>query len=184
MTLSDFGESGVPELLISAPFAGIGGRQRGGVITLKQQSDWESGREYLVPGDIDWDFTGEQDFEQLGASLTAGPGFVAVGSSTFRITAMEDGSFSEDDLQAAGHVNIFKANSSFEIVGSSEFGALGCSLAVVEMTMDGGESKSLLAVGESSAGSVSGGYLQTGSVHLYQVDTQVESVVEVASFSG
>ena len=111
MTLSDFGESSVPELLISALFAGIGGRQRGGVITIKVQSDWESGREYLVPGDIDWDFTGQQDFEQLGVSLTAGPGFVAVGSSTFRITAMEDGSFSEDDLQAAGHVKIFKKSS-------------------------------------------------------------------------
>ena len=183
MTLSDFGESGVPELLISAPYAGIGGRQRGGVITIRQQSDWESGREYLVPGDIDWDFIGEQDFEQLGVSITAAPGFVAVGSSMFRISAMEDGSFSEDDLQAAGHVKIYKANSSSEIVGTSEFGALGCSLALVEMTV-GGESKSLLAVGESSADSVSGGYLQTGSVHLYQVDSQVEAVEEVASFSG
>merc|ERR1719341_2509419 len=66
MTLSDFGESGVPELLISAPFAGIGGRQRGGVITIKKQSDWQSGRESLVPGDIHWEFTGEQDFEQFG----------------------------------------------------------------------------------------------------------------------
>ena len=59
MTLSDFGESGVPELMISAPFAGIGGRQRGGVITIKQQSNWDSGKEYLVPGDIKWDITGK-----------------------------------------------------------------------------------------------------------------------------
>ena len=74
-------------------------------------------------------------------------------------------------------------NSLLEIVGTSEFGALGSSLAVVNMTV-GGESKSLLAAGESSGDSVSGGYLQTGSVHLYQVDTEAGTVEEVASLSG
>merc|ERR1711892_461911 len=153
-----------------------------GMIMIKQDMDWELGREYLVPGDIAWDITGEQDFEQIG-TIAAASGFVAVGSPTYRLATMEDGSFNEDDLQTTGHVNIFMENSVLEIVGTSEFGALGCSLAVVNMTVDG-ESKSLLAVGESSAESVSGGYLQTGSVHLYQVDTQAGTVEEVASLSG
>ena len=68
---------------------------------------------------------------------------------------------SEVWVSLAGHVKIFKTSSSFEIVGTSEFGALGCSLALVNMTMSGGP-KTLLAVGESFADSVSVGYMQTG----------------------
>ena len=181
MTFSESREDG-PVVVVSAPFAGIGGRQRGGMIMIKQDMDWELGGEYLVPRDIAWDITGEQDFEQIG-TIAAASGFVAVGSPTYRLAAMEDGSFNENDLQTTGHVNIFMENSVLEIVGTSEFGALGSSLAVVNMTV-GGESKSLLAAGESSGDSVTGGYLQTGSVHLYQVDTEAGTVEEVASLSG
>ena len=51
MTLLELSSGAAPELLISAPFAGIGGRQRGGVVTMRQNADWEIGREYLVPTD-------------------------------------------------------------------------------------------------------------------------------------
>ena len=185
---AEFGEDGGgPVVVITAPNAGIGGRQRGGFITLRQQSGWKTGKEYLVPGDpindnLDWDYGGDQDFEQIG-TIVASAGFVAIGSPTFRVSALGDGGYSEEDVQAAGHVTVLMDGADLEIVGTAEFGSLGSSLAVVNMTMEG-EYKSLLAVGESSADSESGGYLQTGRVRLYQVDTMAGTVEEVATISG
>ena len=175
------GEEG-PFLLIGGKFAGIGGRQKGGVIKIKQQSDWEVGREYFVPADIEWSIVGDQDYQQI-SSVTGGTGFVAVGSPTFRLAAMEDGNYNEDDLQTTGHVQIIMKSGIQEIIGTAEFGALGSSLAVVNITLDG-ERKTLLAAGESSADSAHGGYLQTGRVRLYQVDTEGGMVEEVATLSG
>jgi len=186
MTLSQssniFGEDSGLEVWIGAQSAGIEGRQRGAIISVKQDINWESGREYTVPGDIEWVITGQQDFEQLG-TIIAGPGYRAVASPTFRLAAMEDGSYSEDDVQATGHVNIIMESGTVEIVGSTEFGALGSSLAVVNMTV-AGELRTLLAVGESSADSEPGGYLQTGRVHLYQVNNMEGEVEKVGTFSG
>ena len=180
--LEEFAEEKGPFLLIGGQFAGIGGRQKGGMVKIKQQSDWEAGREYLVPGDIEWSIVGDQDFQQI-SSVTEGAGFVAVGSPTFRLAAMEDGNYNEDDLQTTGHVKIIMKSKVHEIIGTAEFGALGSSLAVVNITLDG-ERKTLLAAGESSADSAPGGYLQTGRVHLYQVDTMAGVVEEVATLSG
>merc|ERR1719369_264701 len=181
MTLMDYSP---PELLISAPFAGAGGRQRGGVVGVGQVGNWEIGREYLVPSEIPFYVTGEMDFQQLGSSLIRTTiGFDAFGSSNFRVSMAEDGSYSEEDIQAAGHVKILMPNSTQDLVGSSEFGSLGCSLAAVNMTLHG-VSRPLLAVGECSADSRGGGYLQTGNVLLYEVDYLAGSIEQVASFSG
>merc|ERR1719158_479950 len=152
------------------------------MIAVKKDTEWEYGQEYTVPGDLDWVITGSQDFEQIGA-LTEGPGYLAIASPTFRVAATEDGDYSEKDVQAACHVNIIMESGVQEILGAVEFGALGSSMAVVNMTI-AGEKQSLLAVGESSADSGPGGYLQTGRVHLYQVDTVSGVVEEVATISG
>ena len=170
------------ELWVSAPNAGFGGKQRGGVIKISS-GDWEAGRDYIVSRDIEWAAIGEQDYEHLGTSITTGPGFVAIGSSTFRISELQDGGYDEKDIQVAGRVKIFMADNVTEIQGTTEFGALGSSLVVVNLTI-GGELASFLAIGESSADSMGGEHSQTGRVHLYRIDAHLNLVQYMATLSG
>jgi len=170
------------ELWVSAPNAGLGGKQRGGVVRISG-GEWETGKVYFVPRDLEWAASGEQDYEHLGSSITTGPGFVAIGSSTFRISELQDGGYDENDIQVAGKVKIFMADNVTEIQGTTEFGALGSSLAVVNLTI-GGELASFLAIGESSADSMGGEHSQTGRVHLYRIDAQLNLVQYMATLSG
>ena len=46
-------------------------------------------RDYMVPDDLSWSFTGNQDFEHFGSSITVSDHFdtIVIGSPTYRVSA-------------------------------------------------------------------------------------------------
>ena len=162
-------------VMVGAPTAGAGGRLRGAVLEV-MAGEWEEGREYLVPGDLDWLVTGSQDFQQFGSSLSADQGLVAVGSPSYRVAANGDSSFSAADLEMAGRVSVFSVSGSsvtllHQETGESQSSSLGSSSVFTEMKV-GGERRRYLAIGQPSSDSTSDqDHVQTGSVLLLDLVT-------------
>lgn len=161
-------------VLVGAPTAGAGGRMKGAVLEVVAGRDWEEGREYRVPGDLDWLLTGSQDFQQFGSSLSTDQDLVAVGSPSYRIAANGDSTFSSEDIEMAGEVVVVRLSGQevtplHQETGGSQASALGTSTAFVEMKV-GGERRRYLAMGQPSSDSTSDpDHVQTGSVLLKDI---------------
>jgi len=157
-------ETGV---VVGAPYAGVGGYQRGAALAL--DSEMEAGHVYTVPGDLSWmpGSEGTQDYERSASSLhflSAASGVGLIGSPSARACAQQDCSYSEEDVQAAGKLRaVYEGVELVSITGSREFGGLGASLAVVNLTV-GGITEEVLVVGEPGANSDDGGREQAGRV--------------------
>merc|ERR1719209_321149 len=177
-------------VVVGAPYAGVGGYQRGAALAL--DSEMEEGGVYTVPGDLSWlpGSEGSQDYERSASSLQffhAEDGFLSgvglIGSPTARACAQQDCSYSEEDFQAAGKLRAVSEGVELaSITGSREFGGLGTSLAVVNLTV-GGILEEVLVVGEPGADSDDGGREQAGRIRLYKSGESFISE-EVAAMSG
>lgn len=124
-------------LYLGAPNAGAGGNQRGGVVVINETILAERTK-INIPDDVGWSYTGVQDYEHFGSSIAVTEKAIVVGSPTFRVTSSKDQpKYSQDDLQAAGKVTIFKENEGFEMAGRHSFDGLGSSLTTVSAKIDG-----------------------------------------------
>jgi len=170
-------------VLVGAPYAGLGGYQRGAALAL--DFDMEVGGVYTVPGDLAWlpGSEGSQDYERSASSLlfsNTEDSFL-VGSPMTRVCAQEDCGFSVEDVQAAGKIRSIREGAELAgLVGTREFGGLGASVTFANLTV-GGSLDEVLVVSEPGADSDDGGRDQSGRIRLYQDGMFLE---EIAAISG
>jgi len=167
------------DLFIGAPEAGAGGSQRGAVLRIS--ADNRMSGHYSIPDDVPWTYTGSQDYEHFGDSISASQSseMVCIGSPTFKYST------AEADIQVAGKVTLFSKNSAQtqQIIGNSEFNNLGSSADFVDLNIDG-KIRNILAIGQMSSNSLSGNRTQTGSVLFYDLDSEDISDHLLSSISG
>ena len=100
----------------------------------------ESG-EHLVPDQLPWSHTGDQDYEHYGSSLCLlDPATLAVASPSYRVAEVA-GQYGAGDTQGAGRVTLLRGagagQQQQEVVGEAPFTSLGSSLATVVLNIGG-----------------------------------------------
>ena len=99
----------------------------------------ESG-EHLVPDQLPWSHTGDQDYEHYGSSLCLlEPATLAVASPSYRVAEVA-GQYGAGDTQGAGRLTLLRgagAGGGQVVVGAPPFTSLGSSLATVVLNIGG-----------------------------------------------
>ena len=96
----------------------------------------ESG-EHLVPDQLPWSHTGDQDYEHYGSSLCLlDPATLAVASPSYRVAEVA-GQYGAGDTQGAGRVTLLRGVGAGQVVGAGPFTSLGSSLATVVLNIGG-----------------------------------------------
>ena len=96
----------------------------------------ESG-EHLVPDQLPWSHTGDQDYEHYGSSLCLlDPATLAVGSPSYRVAEVA-GQYGAGDTQGAGRLTLLRGAGAGQVVGAAPFTSLGSSLATVVLNIGG-----------------------------------------------
>ena len=95
------------------------------------------GGEHLVPEQLPWSHTGDQDYEHYGSSLCLlDPATLAVGSPSYRVAEVA-GQYGAGDTQGAGRVTLVRGAGAGQVVGAAPFTSLGSSLASVVLNIGG-----------------------------------------------
>ena len=96
----------------------------------------ESG-EHLVPDQLGWSHTGDQDYEHHGSSLCLlDPATLAVASPSYRVAEVA-GQYGAGDTQGAGRLTLLRGAGQQQVVGAAPFTSLGSSLATVVLNIGG-----------------------------------------------
>ncbi|XP_045442768.1 phosphatidylinositol-glycan-specific phospholipase D isoform X2 [Pipistrellus kuhlii] len=191
---ADVDGDGAPDLVLGAPFAPGGGKQRGMVAAFRSGPGRRHGDKLTVEA-ADWRVQGEEDFSWLGYSLHAAPlgnrTLLLAGSPTWKNSSSLGRRFrSQDEKQSLGRVDGYfppGRQSAFSIAGDQAMGKLGTSLSSGHVLVRGARTPVLL-VGAPTHDDVSKmAFLtmtlhQGGATRMYQLGPARPT--PLGSFSG
>ena len=137
----DVNMDGFNDLIIGSKYAAMGGEQRGSVIVFFSRKRDEKMQQNCFSSQADLLLKGEQNYSWFGhdfvfhSKTSIGP-LLVVSAPAYRICALKDCSYSQDDVQSVGKLYGYKWSSRnqwklvFTVTGQSALGQLGTGTAI------------------------------------------------------